>query len=206
MRSARRRIRRLVLCVTAPVWAPLLLIACATEVIFLPREWRLRRDMRRSGRWRSAGRFGNAGLVGGTVIIEWPTFDYSYKRVWWTPDDVATVAPMAPRPDGDDGFDAGDRYHWHPYDQWLAGSYLRSRKGRAVLIRIWDRRSQVAIHRQFQCLQVVSCFSGGEESAAFSRGPIACARLAANRRAHERRRRARGLAFARGWKRTRPAG
>ena len=188
MSLRRFKVKRVAVGVTVPIWGPLLLLACMTQVVFLPGEWRLRRDMRRSNRWMSVRAFRRAGLTGGTIIIEGFTFDYGLRRVWWTPDDVVATAPVPAPADGWDWFDEQEVYHWHPFDRWVAESYLRAETGGATLLSCWDWRSVETLRRAFAGHPSVYCFSGGEQQEAFTRGPMACGRVAVKRRARERRR------------------
>ena len=177
MRWVLKRLARVAVYLAVPVWLPLLLIACVTQVVFLPGELRLRHAMRRANRWSSARSFAKAGPDGGTIIIEQVTFNYNYRRVWWTPDDLAAAAPVPPPRAGDDGFDGPDHYRWHPYDRWLTEAYLRPRSGSATLLCIWDRRSVATLRDHFRRYPSVVCFSGGEALEAFTSGEAAQPRL-----------------------------
>src|SRR4051812_35682333 len=78
------------LIVLAPIWIPLLL----TEAFFWPSEWMLKARMKRRGRLLKAKSIPDSG----TIIIDWPTFNWGISRIWWTPDDVEALAPIGPPP------------------------------------------------------------------------------------------------------------
>jgi hypothetical protein len=115
----------ILLAITMPVWLPFLLIGFATEVVFLPREWRFRSRMRKAGRWLShTNLLHRLSEQTGTLIVEWPTPGWSFSRAWWSDEVVGEL----------------------PTDPATAGGFIREchvrftspDTGRAMLVAVWN--------------------------------------------------------------------
>lgn len=122
--------RRITLALSAPIWVPVVVFAVATELVFLPGEWRVRRRMRRAGRWlRWNTLLSRLRMRTGTLIVERPLPSWSYSRAWWTPE----VVPRLERLSGPD-----------PEHPWVTPSVVAYHSrftdldgGQAQLVAVW---------------------------------------------------------------------
>src|SRR5687767_15638397 len=112
--------------VTSPLWLPVLFVAFATEVAFLPGEWHVWRRMRRAGRWLPRGElFERLRMRSGTLIVEWPTPGFRFSRVWWTPEIIGCPAQEVSE---------HDRV---TYYERCHARYTDLERGAALLVSVW---------------------------------------------------------------------
>jgi hypothetical protein len=133
-------VKRIALALTAPLWLPVVVFAFATELVFLPGEWRVRRQMRRAGR-----RMGWCELLArlraraGTLIVERPLPSWSFSRAWWTPE----VVPCPERLAAPDSL-----CPWAtPFDAECHVRFTDLDGGQAKLVAVWWGGFVVAILR-----------------------------------------------------------
>lgn len=119
-----------------PLWSVVLfgsvVTLCFGQFVLLAvdKDYRFARRMRRAGRftrWRDLKARLSAGE--GTIIIE--MVDHLRSRVWWTPDDVLGLAPVAPQAE----LTSLSFYYPQPFDIWCFGCYLAAEGGTAILTR-----------------------------------------------------------------------
>lgn len=119
-------------------------LAIAAFAIVVPMSIRERFQYRQwVQKMRSKGRVRDASAIvhnneSGTLIVDRPKWGESLKHCWWTPDDVASLAPFDIIPLSDridalrfeiqgDGFDL-------PLDRWIYEHYLSDDSGTAILV------------------------------------------------------------------------
>ncbi len=130
---------------TAPVWVPVVVVALVTEVAFLPGEWRLRRQMRRAGRYLPRARLcERLRARSGTLIVEWPTPGWRFCRAWWTPEAIERPQePSEPR-------------SARQFERGCHERYTDLERGTALLVAVWWGEWVVRrLERRFMGLEVV---------------------------------------------------
>jgi hypothetical protein len=111
----------------APLWVPVLFVALVTEVAFLPGEWRVRRRMRRAGRWLpKAELFERLQAGSGTLIVDWPTPGWRFCRAWWTPEVIERPTQELSEP-----------RRARQFERWCHDRYTDLERGTALLVAVW---------------------------------------------------------------------
>jgi hypothetical protein len=130
---------------TAPLWVPVLFVGFATELAFLPGEWRVRRRMRRAGRWLPrAALFERLRAGAGTLLVEWPTPGWRFCRAWWVPEVIE-------RPQ-----DLSEPREARRFDRWCHARYTDLERGAALLVAVWwGERVARRLERRFVRVAVV---------------------------------------------------
>ncbi|QDS95655.1 hypothetical protein FF011L_44530 [Roseimaritima multifibrata] len=101
-------------------------------------ERRIRRRMRRSGRYLSLSiARERIASDGGTLIIENPSLGWSFTHAWWTPDDVRSSSPFAV-PTNDDYRNAAEQMQCLDWDKWCWDNYTCPDNDGAFLLRVWN--------------------------------------------------------------------
>jgi hypothetical protein len=144
LRRALRWVGRAAALLTAPLWAPALLVGLATELAFLPGEWRVRR-MRRAGRWLPRAELRQRlRRRAGTLIVEWPAPGFRYSRAWWASEVIGPSARGSPGPPG------------RGFARWCHGRYTDLGRGAALLVAVWGgERVARRLERRFPGVGVV---------------------------------------------------
>lgn len=156
-----RRIRNAALIITSPLWVPIAIVVLVTETHFVPQELRLRRRMHQAGRFRHSSTLIGQG---GTLIIDSPTFGWAIARLWWTPEDIMSLAPLPPETEEErDRAMSTGRYLWHPFDRWISQRYLCAQGGTAFLVGVWHAgRHRKKLQQRYPAMKFVESWSGGE--------------------------------------------
>jgi len=163
--------------ITAPIW----IVLCLTEWIFLPSELIFRWKLKSAGRLKLIGRASFSELACGTIIVDSPTFSWAISRVWWTPEDVRALSPFPVRepPDPTIGMndpptaqEEADAHGWSDFDRWCCARYLDPAHGSAALIWVWHPDKKLErLRKAVPGIPVVYAWSGGGALAVLNRDP-----------------------------------
>jgi len=77
----------------------------------------------------------------GSFILDTPTFGWAHQHLWWTPADLAAVAPPPPEKfPKTDCDDLAAYYGSHPFTLWCLERHTHRAHGDAVLVRAFSGR------------------------------------------------------------------
>lgn len=156
--------RKVVLIVLLPFVLPtipvvLLVLACIglyAAVANFVFELRVRRRMRRCGRWLSSSNVRDRiAASGGTLIIEAPSLGWNFTHAWWTSDDVLSTSPYT-IPTEEEYRNAAATMQCLDWDRWCWDNYTSLDNGRAFLLRVCNGASvERRLRQRFADLRVV---------------------------------------------------
>jgi hypothetical protein len=143
---------------------PLFLVASLTgwgffDLMF----WNYRVKMRRSRRYVAVKELRLALVQNrGTFIIDHPSIGMGLYYVWWTPDDILSLAPVPPPPRN--FYAEATRTHLHEFDEWLWNRYLNLDTGQAMKVGIWNlRMDEETLQTDFPGCPVLRTWSGARD-------------------------------------------
>ncbi len=124
-------------------------------------EWRLMRMMRRHNRSMSPDDLlAKLNNRNGSIIIERPYLGWGISRIWWTPDDIAVLAPAEPRTVEDFDYDLTNITS-EPFTEWAVENYLSERTGKAWLVSVFKSEGLARrFAKRFPRLKMVKVESG----------------------------------------------